>query len=269
MRVLTAAGWVLLVALLGACNSVHTHVTVTTPPAELGLDPFYEKYVDASSVPVVASGAVSDAALLETRELLLAMTGPRLDLLAELQGRNIRVAVIGAHENTTDIPEYRDLPEAYPETDWDKRARGLGATMERPASSVGEENILGCEGDRYRGESIFIHEFAHTLCDQAIIPTDETFLPRLRAAYDAALAAELWTDTYAATNYQEYWAEGVQDWFDSNLEVAPPNGIHNHVNTRAELRAYDPTLAALIEDVFGDLPWRYAYPASPAAACSP
>jgi hypothetical protein len=32
------------------------------------------------------------------------------------------------------------------------------------------------------------------------------------------------------------------------------------VNTREELKAYDPGLAALIAEVFGDRPWRYALP---------
>ena len=50
----------------------------------------------------------------------------------------------------------------------------------------------------------------------------------------------LWANTYAATNEQEYWAEGVQSYFDTNIEAIPSNGIHNHVNTRAELRNIRP-----------------------------
>ena len=50
-------------------------------------------------------------------------------------------------------------------------------------------------------------------------------------------------------NPDEYWAEGVQSWFGLN---DPPGPIHNYINTRTDLENYDPTLAGLIHEVFGD-----------------
>ena len=73
-------------------------------------------------------------------------------------------------------------------------------------------------------------------------------------AYKQAMDAGLWSNTYAATNQQEYWAEGVQSYFDTNIEANPSNGIHNHVNTRAELLAYDRRLHDLIQSAFGSTP---------------
>jgi len=55
----------------------------------------------------------------------------------------------------------------------------------------------------------------------------------------------------------EYWAEGVQSWFDTNREF---DHDHNHVNTRAELKEYDSPLAGLVAEVFGDGAWRYQKP---------
>jgi hypothetical protein len=86
------------------------------------------------------------------------------------------------------------------------------------------------------------------------VHTDANFGSRLRTIYAAAMAAGLWSNTYAAENEKEYWAEGVQSYFDTNLEANPPNGIHNHVNTRAELRTYDRSLHDLVQSVFGDIP---------------
>jgi peptidyl-prolyl cis-trans isomerase A (cyclophilin A) len=80
---------------------------------------------------------------------------------------------------------------------------------------------------------------------------------RVRAAYRKAIDAGLWKRTYAASDVEEYWAEAVQDWFDNNREN---DAQHNHVNTRAELKEYDPTLAALCAEVFGEVPWRYVKP---------
>jgi peptidyl-prolyl cis-trans isomerase A (cyclophilin A) len=92
---------------------------------------------------------------------------------------------------------------------------------------------------------------------------DRTFDQRLREAHHSATNRALWKGTYAAVNANEYWAEGAQSWFDDNREN---DSLHNHVNTRAELKEYDPGLAALCAEVFGDLPWRYLRPARRSAA---
>ncbi len=91
----------------------------------------------------------------------------------------------------------------------------------------------------------------------ALTSLDKTFNPRLEKSYRSALKAGLWQGKYAANNRNEYWAEGVQSWFDTNR---PPDHDHNHVDTRKELKAYDPRLAALVEEVFGDRAWRYQKP---------
>lgn len=42
----------------------------------------------------------------------------------------------------------------------------------------------------------------------------------------------------------------MQDWYNTNDSAEPANGIHNSVDTRAELRGYDPALYALIDSAF-------------------
>src|SRR5688572_28972090 len=51
--------------------------TVQPPPAELQLDPFYKKYVDAQGIPVVSSDKVPDAALLMVRDMVQFMLSER------------------------------------------------------------------------------------------------------------------------------------------------------------------------------------------------
>ncbi len=63
--------------------------------------------------------------------------------------------------------------------------------------------------------------------------------------------------TYWALNAAEYWAEGVQAWYDTCRSM---DHDHNHVHTRDQLQAYDPDLAKLIADVLGDYPWRFVSP---------
>ena len=68
------------------------------------------------------------------------------------------------------------------------------------------------------------------------------------------MARGLWKGTYAATNPGEYWAESVQDWFDNNRSN---DALHNHVHTRKQLLEYDPDVAKLCREVYGDIPRRY------------
>jgi alpha-glucosidase len=228
---------------------------VTEVPLEvrdaLTLSPFYKKYVAYHRFPIVSSAKVSDAALLEAHYLISRMLVDRPDIVRALIRNKVRFAVMAPTEQTTDIPEHSDLkPKEY----WDKRARGLGATRARPAVSCGEENLLNLKGDRYSKENILIHEFAHAIHEMGLNSIDRRFDRDLQAAYARSMEAGLWKKTYAATNYKEYWAEGVQSYFDCNN---PPNAVHNDINTREKLAKYDPDLFRLIDDVFRQSKFRY------------
>ena len=213
----------------------------------LRLDPFYQKHVDANGVPVLASNAPADEALILACELLNNMLSKRDDVRSELIRRRARFVIIGKSEGTAEIPEYgyRDRPQAEIDA-INQRARGLGGL----AASCGEENILCLKGDRYPRESICVHEFSHTITTYGAYSADSSFQDELEAAYQSALESGILDRTYRRENLQEYWAEGVQDWYDTNDFANPPNGIHNQVNTRAELADYDPKLYALVSSMF-------------------
>jgi len=222
--------------------------------AEFGLAPFYQKSVMLGSFPVVGSVEVSDAALLEAGWIVEKMLGERSDILVAMADQKVRLVVMAWNEFTTDVPEHGHLePAVY----WDRRARGLGSTPEAPAVSCAEENLLAYPGDPYEKENILIHEFAHALHAMGLNRVDPTFEGRLREAWEEAKEQGLWRGTYAITNPAEYWAEAVQSWFDDNREN---DALHNRVNTRLELEEYDPALAALCAEVFGDGDWRYRKP---------
>ncbi|MFP1684232.1 Ig-like domain-containing protein [Alloalcanivorax sp. C16-1] len=234
---------------------------VGAPPASLELNSeqqaYYSQYADANGLPVLGGDQVSSAALSHACQTILGMMSLRQDLLAEMIDNGTLAAVTGDGEGITQIPAYSDLDTVFPlEGDtWDQRARGgLGATMARPVSSGTEENVLCYGNDPYqdpgRHEDIFIHEFAHSVDIMALRELNPAFGTALRAAYQNALDQGLFDNTYADDNVEEYWAEGVQSWFNSNLESDPPNGLHNSVNTRGELESYDPALYALISRIF-------------------
>ena len=62
---------------------------------------------------------------------------------------------------------------------------------------------------------------------------------------------------YASRNHAEYWAEGVQCWYNTNRTM---DHDHNHIHTRAGLIGYDPGLAKLCEQVLGNNSWRFISP---------
>jgi len=224
----------------GPCSGESTEASpgarpqVAAPPESLKLDPFYKKFLSSEGLPIISSDKVPDAALVRADYLINHM-------LAGL--------VIGAEEGVTEIPEYSHMkPKAF----WDERSRGFGGRI----VSCGEENLLSYPVDRYDDESIFVHEFAHCIHGLGLRRIDKSFNDKLRQTYDKALSKGLWKNTYAASNPGEYWAEGVQSWFDANRQN---NYNHNHVNTRKELEAYDPDLAQLIAETFrrtDDTDWR-------------
>lgn len=225
------------------------------PPTEIvekfGLAPFYEKCTMVGTLPIVSSAAVDDRAHLEAAYLIRRMLEHRVELIDAVGDSNTRFVIMSPQDMTTDVPEHSDLtPKGY----WDKRARGLGATDIRPAVSCGEENLLQFEGDPYSTENILIHEFAHAVHEMGLRSVDPTFDRRLADTYNAAMEEGLWDGTYASTNRMEYWAEGVQSWFDTNRSN---DNQHNDIDTRTELKQYDPRFAALLEEVFGDGDWRY------------
>ncbi len=218
------------------------------PPVELGLAAFYQKFLVDNGIVVASSPKVPDEALIKAGAIANEMLAFNADVRRALADTHI--AVIAQSEQLTDVPEYKYLPAVFPGTNWNRRARGLGGARGGTITSTSEENLLCYPDDGYRGQDLLVHEFAHTVWNLGVLrlPDGWAFASRLNSAYRTATDTGLWRRTYAATNEQEYWAVAVQAWF--NVQITP-RGDTNAINTREELKAYDPTLAGLIEDVFG------------------
>jgi hypothetical protein len=221
-----------------------------------GVPAFYTQSVSASGFPIVASAKVNPYALKEAAFLVDMMLARRPDVRAAMIQSGARMCIMAHDEYTTDLPEWSHLtPKDYR----DARARGMGGSETDPYCSVAEENVLGFSGDPYSAECILIHEFAHNIHLRGMLNVDPTFDTRLKATYARAMKAGLWKGKYASVNHHEYFAEGVQSWFDNNRVN---DHDHNHVNTRALLIEYDPGLAAMCREVFGDTELKYTKPAT-------
>jgi hypothetical protein len=237
------------------------------PKAHDGIPACYTQRISAEGFPIVASAKVNPYALKEAAFLVNQMLAHRPDVRTAMIKSGARMCVMAHDEFTTDLPEFARLEmgvvagfeNVLPKDYWDGRARGLGGSMTDPFCSVAEENLLGFPGDPYEKECILIHEFAHNIHLRGMVNVDPTFDHRLKATYEAAMKSGLWKGKYASVNHHEYFAEGVQSWFDNNRAN---DHEHNHVNTRALLLEYDPGLAALCREVFGDTAIKYTKPAT-------
>ncbi len=260
-------------AIVGQGDKVEAVITSEVPVQAFRFDPknrdavpaFYTQRVSADGFPIVASAKVNPFALKEVAYLIKLMLANRPDVRAALIKSGARMCILAYNEFTTDLPEFAKLgDEKTPEAPnssgkdyWDARARGTGGSETDPYCSSAEENLLAYPGDPYEAECILIHEFAHCIHLRGMVNVDPTFDARLKATYDAAMKAGLWKTKYASVDHCEYFAEGVQSWFDNNRVN---DHDHNHVNTRALLLEYDPGLAAMCREVFGDTVLKYTKP---------
>ncbi|CAH1266494.1 OIT3 [Branchiostoma lanceolatum] len=213
--------------------------------SELHLDIFYQKYLHAYGIPILGSSILPDDALRRACYDVLFMLADRKDIRDSYYNYYGRAAIMADTEVTLDIPEHSGLGPSF-----NTRSRGLGATVSRPVSTGAEENVLCHNTDTYKVEDMFFFAFAQGLDILGARKVVSGFKTCLQEAYVSALANGLWANTYADDTRDAYWAEGVQSFFNVNHESDPSDGIHNHVNTRAELRTYDPDLYRIIEEIF-------------------
>ena len=255
-------------AVVGRDDAKEEIVTAKVPVQAFrfgGIPAFYTQRASAHGFPIVASKNVNPYAVKEAVYLFDLMLSKRPDVREAMIQSGARMCIIAHNEFTCDLPEWEwlaDEPvpgfEEFSARDYrDARARGMGGSPTDPYCSCAEENLLAYEGDPYSTENILIHEFAHNIHLRGMVNVDPTFDRRVKAAYNAAMKAGLWAGKYPSVNHHEYFAEGVQSWFDDNREN---DHDHNHVNTRAELIEYDPALAELCREVFGDTELRYTKP---------
>ena len=99
---------------------------------------------------------------------------------------------------------------------------------------------------------------------------DETFSAQLKALYDEADKSGRFRG-YGISNLSEFWAEGVQAWFNCNAAIRPksgggtssfevvgPRGEHVcHLRTRAQMEQHMPGYAALLDKSFRQNAWVY------------
>ena len=210
---------------------------------------FFSKELDFHGIPIKAGDVVSDAAMQEAYRRLsmvfsnLAVKQPML--ISNLVASGVELHIIGQHQVTSDLPEFRELkgkplPE-YNGLTIDQRTRGMGGRL----TSCGEENLLKLKTDHYYGRDICVHEFSHAIRNNGL-PLE--VVAQFNRQYRSSLAKGLWKGAYAASNADEFFAELTMWYFGTHGDLRmtgpkPENGPEG-------LKKYDPEAYALFDDFY-------------------
>ena len=249
---------------------------VVATPAKLKFDPYYTKFTYAREFPVLGSKRVSDEALLAANDTVRKMFAYRHDVLKAMIADGARLVVLGKGERLGDLPEFQgENGKAEPDL-----VRYLDYSPALKLMVVPEENVLRQAGEPFAGKDMVVSVFAKGLYRVAgERPVDPEFenrrqkqqyelrVRRLDVEFDRrvaklfAAAAEKgrWKGSAAARDRFEYWAAGVEAYFDAAGTGVAPNGADRPITTRELLKGYDPELFALVDETFafkGRVDWR-------------
>ncbi len=219
------------------------------PPPITPIDPpergFFAKALRYEGIAIKAPTNVVDEALFAAYGRLAMMLTNLPTVRARLRAAGAELHIIGRDQVTTDLPEWRHdkgkpLAE-YNGLTRDQRTRGMGGLL----TSCGEENLLKLEQDRYRGRDICVHEFAHNILGHG---ASSALRQRVRQQYARSLSHGLWVGSYAASNFDEFFAELTMWYFGTHGDLKMTGA--KPANGPLGLKAYDPESFALLDEFY-------------------
>ncbi|MCD0447541.1 hypothetical protein LO763_28390 [Glycomyces sp. A-F 0318] len=220
------------------------------------LDYYTQSVTTATGIEVKAGPRVDPSTLdLAAAQVDVELGKDGNGIAATMADHGCSLAVYASRENAYLVPEHRGGydPEMY-----DVEGYG-GSTWNGCVSSISERNVLRTRGNAdeflntaYPNENILIHEFGHAVRLVGIeTQADPALSDELYAVYANAYDTGLWPNTYAISNIDEYFATLSTVWFDVMAEKPDwSDGVRSPINTRAELREYDPMAYAFFAKVY-------------------
>jgi len=203
---------------------------------------YYSQITFAFGIPVMATRDVHPSAIALTCKYFEFLIKDNHEIIGNLQRRNHRVIILGRYQEISrDVFEYKGVAQK-PHT------RGLGGTRENPVTVIPEENVLCLKEDRQPGD-IIIHELAHAI---HLIGTPRGLLQSVSGAYRHAKTEGLFFYKYAGSNPREYFAVGVQAFFNRAFDNYATFDLplnRRLTVTRADLLRRDPLLFYIIENL--------------------
>jgi hypothetical protein len=206
---------------------------------------FFTKVLSFHGILIKAPDVVVDDAMYRAYDRMERETAHIPMVISNLVAARAELHVIGRDQVTTDLPEWKQdkhVPlDEYNGLTRDVRTRGMGGLI----TSCGEEGLLKLRTDRYFGNDICLHEFAHNI--QGVGMGDD-MRAKIIAQYNNSKEKGLWINSYAGSNPDEYFAELTVWYFDSQgslsgMKTPPPLPGHGTEG----FRNYDPEAFALFD----------------------
>ncbi|WP_339318735.1 hypothetical protein [Paenibacillus sp. FSL R10-2734] len=223
---------------------------------------FYSCHTNTSSgILIKSSFHVSREAHRKAAQIIDILLAKAPEIAHTMSALNAQLAIYGKTEDVYDLPEHRGG------ADMNRPVEGFGGIPENPVTTISEKNVLriteGPNQTRYLNECILVHEFAHAIHLIGINHLKDSQLKvELEAAYHHAREANLWPNTYAISNHEEYFATLTTIWFNVMAESIDGSwdGIRGPINRRSELEIYDPAAYNLLAKIYDNkglpAPWQ-------------
>lgn len=225
----------------------HEHAYVPT------YEPYYTQILTSrDGILVKGCSEVQPLSLELARQIVDTMLEKLPEVAALLRELGSSVVVYPIGTSSYDVPEHR---MGYLLSQ--RVVDGLGGDFDNPVASVAECNLArltaGRYLTRYPNELVFVHEFAHSIHQAGIdhLP-NQKLARRLRETFANAERLDLWPGTYGMLDVSEYFATITSIWFNAQAEGVNGawDGIRGPVNTRDEMREYDPMAWKLMADIY-------------------
>ena len=109
--------------------------------------------------------------------------------------------------------------------------------------TVCDVNITCGPGNAYDHESIFIHEYGHSI--MSFLPVAD--VTQIKNAFTDLVQQFDCGTVYGCTNKEEMWAEATQTWFSASLR----HSVNKHIDSVAAIETNTPILYAVLMKTYG------------------
>jgi hypothetical protein len=194
-------------------------------------------------VSIHAPAGVRPGAVEQVASIIQTEIGRNPGAQEQLARKHVSVVIIPAHVAMTDLPEFQSLrgKKTFDGRAWEG-VRGEGGTRYRGHFNiaVAEETVVNTDvASAYPATySVAMHEFAHALNNYGMTHSQRSRVRELFQAHqrhDRGNANGTWTDTYASSDSDEYFAQATNAFFGRN-------GMGTNRNGRDALRETDPNM---------------------------
>lgn len=152
------------------------------------------------------------------------------------------IDIVGIKQKVIDLPRYRHLQGVI--TFDGRKFDDLRGFANVSSLAIGEEDLLRTSKINNEYESVFVHEFAHSIKFQM----SEVVSSKVERAYLNARKRQLYPlNIYMMASSQEYWAMATEAWFNSTNRVIGNVGI----NSRERILRRDPEISKVLKQVYG------------------